>query len=344
MTLLDADATARPGPGQPGYDAFLDLWDRLSTPFDVARTVSALTGLSNVVVGQLVGVAVAGSPQAERLLDQFPHTVRGLATSMAVQNERCKGELRGPVLWSETMSARASSFGDPDLYVCMTPSRAYDIDENRVLVAALTAVRNAAKDATENTPVKLQDDPLFRAVKRNGNDASRFLEHPSLQRVTRQKPPPRAIKRTRAGKKVKIYEPALAMLERAADPLSAEDVRGWCDLRTRKQHEVLMGLVTRLEQRTGNRLPEFRVERGALYSGPVQYHHGRLLGDRSTLSGVVIGSLLVDVPDHVTDPSRARAEAALAARAGGRTSMVVMDESDLDRAVELAIALVTGRS
>lgn len=339
MSLVDEELL--PAPNEAAGDPFLALWARLSAPFDVVRTVAALTGLSNAVVSQLVGVAVAGSPEAERLLDTFPRTVRGLATSMQVQNERCKGELRGPVLWSETMSARASSFGDPDLYICMTPSRAYDIDENRVLVAALLAVREAARHATENTPVKLQDDPLFRAVKRNGNDAARFVEHPSLQKVSRQRPPRRAIKRTRAGKKKKIYEPALAMLDRATDPLSAEDVRSWCDARTRAQHAVLMGLVERLEARTGNRLPEFRVERGALYSGPVQFHHGRLLGDRATLSGIVIGSLLVDVPDHLTDPSRTRATTALAARAGTRSSMVVMDEGDLDRAVDRAIELAT---
>ncbi len=33
------------------------------------------------------------------------------------------------------MSARASSFGDEGLFVCATPSRAYDVDENQVLVA-----------------------------------------------------------------------------------------------------------------------------------------------------------------------------------------------------------------
>ena len=41
------------------------------------------------------------------------------------------------MLWSETASARASSFGDGGLFVCTTPSQAYDTDENRVLVPAL---------------------------------------------------------------------------------------------------------------------------------------------------------------------------------------------------------------
>jgi len=325
--------------GEPGYDSFDDLWARLIRPFDVIRTVSAVTGLSNHVVAQLVGIAIAGSEEAARVLDSFPHTVRSLAASMTTQNERCKGELRGPVLWSETMSARASSFGDEDLYVCVTPSRAYDVDENKVLVQALLAIRNSAKDATEKLSARQLDDPLLRTVKRNGHDAGRFSEHPSLQKVSRDRPSARAIKRTRAGKKSKIYEPSIAMLARAANPLTALDVKAWCDRRTLAQIHVLMGVTERLE-RTGNTLPAFRSERGALYSGPVQYYHGRMLGDRQSLSGIIVGSLLVDVPDRISDPNRARAEAALKARAGGRKSMIVMDEQDIDKAVSYAIDLV----
>lgn len=74
----------------------------------------------------------------------------------------------------------------------------------------------------------------------------------------------------------------------------------------------------------------------------MQYYHGRRLGDRTRLSGIVIGQLLVDVPDRLHDPSRRRAEARLAARSGSRATMVVMGEEDLDRAVQRAIELATG--
>jgi hypothetical protein len=266
--------------------------------------------------------------------------VRSLATSLQTQTERCLGNLRGPVLWSETMSARASSFGDEGLFVCKTPSRAYDIDENRVLVAALLAIRDSAFVAEHNNERAL-DDPLLRAARRNGNEANRFVEHPSLTRVTRERPNARAIKRTRSGKHRKSYQPALDMLERMASPLDSGDVQALCDDRTAAQHQVLVGLIERLERHGGTRLPPFRVERGALFSGPVQYYHGRRLGDRTRLSGIVVGQLLVDVPDRLHDPSRRRAEARLKARSGGREAMVVMTEEDVDRAVDVAIQLAT---
>lgn len=325
--------------GEPGWEPFFDLWARLARPFDVVGTVSALIGLSPPTVSQLVGEAVANSDEAQHLLHEMTRTIRALATSMETQKERCKGELRGPVLWSETMSARASSFGDTDLYVCSTPSRAYDIDENRVLVAALLRLRDAGKAAADGHE-EHADDPQVRHAKRTGMEAGRWAEHPSLQSVTREQPRPRAVRRARAGKHRKTYGPAIAMLDRDANPLGARDVLAWCDERTRAQHRVFMGVVDRLEA-TGGRLPDFRVERGALYAGPVQYHHGRL-GDRGALSGIVVGQLLVDVPDRVTDRDRERAEAALAARAGGRHTMVVLDEADLDRAVEHAVQLAQG--
>ena len=51
------------------------------------------------------------------------------------------------MLWSETMSARSASAGDPGLFVCATTTKAYDTDENRVLKAALDAIRQAGADA-----------------------------------------------------------------------------------------------------------------------------------------------------------------------------------------------------
>jgi len=241
MTILDETT---PGAAGSTSDPLFEIWNRLSRPFDAARTVAALTGLPIHDVSRMVGTDLATSPQADALLAAMPSTVRSLATSLQTQTERCIGQLRGPVLWSETMSARASSFGDEGLFVCQTPSRAYDIDENRVLVAALGSIREASVMA-EHEDEHALEDPAVRAARRNGNDAQRYLDHPSLASVTRERPKARAIKRTRSGKHKRSYEPALMMLERAANPLEIDTVRDWCDERTRAQHAVLIGLTER---------------------------------------------------------------------------------------------------
>jgi hypothetical protein len=338
VTALDlfADGPEVAPFGAAGHDPVDDVWARLHRPFDAVAAVAAITGLSISVVTQLVGWAVAGSPEADRLLDEMPRTIRALATSVSPRHERCKGELRGPVLWSETMSARASSFGDQDLYVCVTPSRAYDVDENRVLVAALVAVRDGAAVATDHAPRPDWGTAAFRRVKRNGNDARRFVEHPSLARVARTVPGGRALKRTRAGKKAKVYEPALALLARAADPLPVEEVRGWCDRRTRAQLHLFTGVLADLAA-AGLPVGPVRVSHGRLATGPVAFRHPSMLGDRRTPSGVTVAGLLLDVPDLLADDDRARAEARLRARAGDLDPVVVHDEGDRRRAVAEAV-------
>lgn len=215
---------------------------------------------------------MAGSPQAERLLDEFPRTVRGLATSMQIQNERCKGELRGPVLWSETMSARASSFGDPDLYVCMTPSHAYDIDENQVLMAALMAVRNAAKDATENTPVKLQDDPLLPG--RQAQRRRRLRASSSTRRCRRcpaRSPGPGPSSAPGRARRSRCTSQRWRCWSERRTRCRLRSMHTWCDLRTRRQHAVLMG--SGHPPRATHREPPPRVPgrtgRALLRPGPV---------------------------------------------------------------------------
>ncbi len=185
-------------------------------------------------------------------------------------------------------------------------------------------------------------DLLLDETRRAGAEAARWLDHPSLAGIPRQRAGPRAIRRTRSGKHRRTYEPALAMLARASEPLSADEVAAWRDQRTRAQHHVLVGVIRRLE-RDGRALPPFRVERGSLFAGPVQYHHGRWLGDRDTVSGIMIGRLLIDVPSRLHDPDRVRAEAELAARSGGRPTRAILHDGDIDAAIDQAVELAQSR-
>src|SRR5690606_22575866 len=198
--------------------ALHQIWARLGRPFNTPETLEAIFGLPQKVVRQYVGTLIATSPEADLLVENMPKTIRSLATSMESHAQRLRGELRGPVLWSETMSARASSNGAEDLFVCATPARAYDITENPVLVSALTGVWEAARDAqliSEDT----YDDATLRQARSLGERAKTYLNHPSLRSVTVERPSGRALKRTRSGKSRKSYEPALLMLGRLDDPV-----------------------------------------------------------------------------------------------------------------------------
>lgn len=312
-----------------------DLWDLLLRPFNVVEAVDSVLGLSPNVVRQLSGAMLATCPEAEALLDTVPQTIRSLSIAMTNQPEECRGELRGPVLWSETLSCRSSSPGRNDVYVCAAPSRAYDIPENRVLVAALVAVRDAGR-SVDTISARSYDDDTLRRARHNGVRASRYLEHRALSSVARKRPDTRELRRARSGNRRSTYTEALAMLGRAADPLEADDILPFCDRRTRAQHAVLVSLVRALRRR-GLPVEPFRAVAGTLHSGLLRYHHPRRRGDRSRPSGILVGRVLVDVPERVRDRNRERAEHALAARAAGRPTVVVMDPSDVERAIDLAL-------
>ena len=123
------------------------LWRRLALPVDPVAAGDVLVGLRPSNARQLLAVALAASPEADELLENLPKVLRSLSVSTTSHPIRCEGELRGPVLWSETMAARSASPGAGGVYICASPVKAYDTDENRILVAALLRILRAARAA-----------------------------------------------------------------------------------------------------------------------------------------------------------------------------------------------------
>jgi len=243
----------------------------LARPSDAARVVGALLGLPRRMARHVAGLALATSPDAERLLAAMPQMIRSLAIATTDRAERCYGELRGPVLWSETVSARTASAGDPGLYVCATTAKAYDTDENRVLKAALAAVARAAGDVDPASPLGAGAHRSPRRARANGQAAAHLLEHRTLADVPVTRVRPRALQRTRAGNRRATYEPAVALVRRAAQPLTADLLAGVADAPTTTQVAVLAAVLDAWP--TTAPRPELRTSHGALVAGPIRYEH-----------------------------------------------------------------------
>lgn len=318
------------------------LWSRLRRPFDTPEVIDAALGLSEEVIDQLIGSRLASGDAAERLLARMPVVSRALSTSIRKRPERCSGELRGPVLWSETMAARGASYAAEDVFVCAVPRRHYDTDENRILVAALVAIRDAGR-ATDALPADAYDDEVLRVARLNGHKAERWLHTQHLQTVPRTRPTAREIRRVRAGSRKGTYTPAIRVLEEAMEPLTVGDLLPYCDRRTRAQHEVIIGLAERLEA-LGRRVPHFRARDGVLRAGPIEFHHPRLRGSNTGLHGILLGDVLVDVPPQGAMTRRDVVVDSLRRRAEGREVVAVFGDDDLDTAVELWAAAAPAAS
>jgi chloramphenicol 3-O-phosphotransferase len=317
---------------EPGRGMAL-LFDRLARPYDPEKVTAALLGQSSRVARQLVGAVLATSDETEHLLDAMPTIVRSMAIATTDRAERCMGELRGPVLWAETMSARSASAGDPGLFVCATTTKAYDTDENRVLKAALHAVQQAAHHAEHGMDVHTDD--VVKRARHNGQHAARLLEHQTLTQVPVVRPTGRALRRTRAGSRRHTYRPALAVLRRAAEPMAPDHLDAFADARTREQHDLLAATIERVEAATGTRLV-LRSDRGGLAGGPLTYHHPGHRDEGHHLDGITIDGVLVDVPSSPAADLAAE-RAALEQRAGGRPSVLATSAADVSAAVQLAL-------
>src|SRR4051812_15670763 len=176
------------------------LWRRLDRPFDSAHALEALLGMPHATARYLVAVRLATCRETDGLLDRMHEIVRSLAIATTVSPVRTAGDIRGPVLWSETVAARSASPGANGVFVCASPSKAYDTDENKVLVHALSKIRDTAR-GFEGASLVHSDDPSLRRARHNVVKAIRFLEHRTLSGVPRERPNGRAIQKARQGSK-----------------------------------------------------------------------------------------------------------------------------------------------
>jgi hypothetical protein len=241
-------------------------------------------------VRALAGALHTTSPEVIALLFQMPHVLRSLGIATTSRFERCFGEIRGPVQWSETMSARGATAGAADLYVCSTTARAYDTAENRVLVAALATVVDAARALERGATIAEVEEArtdLGRYARRNATLALRYLDHRALSGVTRRPPTTKEIQRVRTSKRASTYLPAVLVLERAASPMGPLDVEGMADDRTWAEHTTLADVLDVLERRGHSVL--LRVHRGTLTGGPVTYVHADH-PSRHDEAGIHVGS------------------------------------------------------
>ncbi len=326
----------RRGPRYTGADATAGIWRRLARPFELTELVDAFMGIRPAVVEALGAVKLCSSPEAMALLAAMPALIRSLSTSVGSQTIRSRGEIRGPVLWSETMSARASSLGDENLYVCAAPQREYDTPANRALVHALRRLA-AVGPALDRAPAGWRDDPRVHHARLVSRAAHNWVEHPSLSRVSAEPLDARDLKRVRAGKSRARYMPALALAEVAAEPLGPADLVTLCDRRTRLQHWVLLAIVQELEAR-GLAVPPFRVEGAALLAGPITYVHARHRMGEEQLHGILVGHVLVDVAERPGAPADDdHTEDELRVRGAGRTVAVIRTYRDVRAAVDHAV-------
>jgi hypothetical protein len=284
------------GPAGSAEGSLQRIWDRIRRPFDPHGAIEALVGVPQRTARQVIGAATAGSDEATALLAAMPQLIRNLSISTVSVPERCFGEIRGPVLWGETVSARAASAGDPGVFVCATVSRGHDTPENQLLVAALEAIVRGGSDVERFHVEGADEAPLLVDARRHADLAQRFLDHRTLIDVKSRRGNRRTLRRLSNDPRRRDYRPVAAMLARAAEPLEVATIRLFCNEITTARHDLFLAVMDHLSSR-GVRVPQLLVVDREVVAGPVRFHHPALASRSETGHfGLFVGSTRLDVP------------------------------------------------
>ncbi len=324
--------TTGPGPGEAGFAHCVpteELWRRLARPFDVGEVAEVLLGIPADVITQLADVVISTGEEATVLLETMPTLLRRLRMGSNDSVERSASGVRGPVLWAETVAARSSSFGHTGVYVCSVPGRDYDVIENRLLVAALKTLVQAGGRVRALIGPEDDNDELASRALINIDMAAHYLGHRALAQVRPStRTGRRSLRSMASGRGAAAYRPAVALLEKAAEPLEAEELMPFCDRSTRMHHRLLLAAMDALESR-GSRLPGLRTESGTLIVGPFDYVSPRPARDGSPRIALLRGRDLV----IALDPARVGVGGVDAAQVGCRRLVSVSTPVEVTKVV-----------
>ena len=248
-----------------------ELWRRRTRLSPALGSAAALLGIDIATLSDATAISLAASEEAALLLDGMELRVRTLKTTVATTAERCIYSVRGPVLWSETITARANALGNEDVFVCMTASRSFDTVENQILVAALDAIARAGKALRGPTGERVDPAEVDRIAAVAG-EASRWRANPRLADIKAVRLNGRALARLRGGHRLARLAPVLAVRNRVNEPFVPEDVEGLADEPTRAYHGFVLRVLEVVAGATG-RSGNLTLSDGSLWSGQLSFRH-----------------------------------------------------------------------
>ena len=218
------------------------LWESRGRSSPAVATASALLGHDAAILTDAVSIALGASPEAERLLDGMELRIRTLPTGVSTEAERCINSVRGPVLWSETITARANALGNEDVFVCAMTNRSFDTVENRLLVSALDAIGRAERALRGPTGDKVPAEDAAR-IAAVAKEATSWRAHPRLKDVRARRVVGRDLSRLRGGHRLNRMAAVLAVRRRVEEPFVAEDLIGLADQWTICYHAFVVHVL-----------------------------------------------------------------------------------------------------
>lgn len=225
--------------------ATAELWLHRDRRIPAVAAAVAVTGLPVPLIEDAARVSFALSCEFEALVEGIPERMRQLPSVLEDNPQRCVHSVRGPVMWSETMTARANSFGDEDVFVCRSVRRSFDCAENRLLVWLLergsSAGRLLRRQSGTSGIAERMDPGELRRAEEIGARARASLNTPRLAGIPARSPNRTELSRMRRTRAVGAETSVLLTARaRARQPFTAEELASLCDGATAGMHEGVL--------------------------------------------------------------------------------------------------------
>ncbi len=251
---MNPEATTHPAAGAANLSPSSALWSRRTPGSEAALFASALLGITISQAEDLISVTLASSQEASDFLRHLDQAVGSMKRTTAKVSQRCVSAIRGPVLWSETVTARASALGNEDIFVCSVLSRSFDSPENRMLVSSVLSLSRAQIALQSLPPDLLQRLSVDQEHIGQVSDlARRWLSDPRLSGIRTQEPSQRERARVMRSRRSNRLQPLFKFRELALNPFAHDPAAldSLVNPQTRKNHAELLQRVEATEAQTG---------------------------------------------------------------------------------------------
>lgn len=247
------------------------LWSRRSTGQSGVAHAVALTGVDPRVVSAAATMSLIASPEAAALLNDMDRLTRCMTTTVETTSERCVLSVRGPVQWSETVTARANALGNEDIYVCATAGRSFNTVENRALVAAIAEIARGAAALRSDMAEELEHLPgeliAQRVVK-----AQQWLKVPRLAAIPRRRMSRIETAQFHRSRRTTRMHSVVAFNDRQRLSMDDQSVIALCEAPTMRFHEFVWETIGHLSHFES--VPEqFECMDGQLVAGRFAFRH-----------------------------------------------------------------------
>lgn len=322
---------ARTAFSDTGGASTAEIWERRTRGRSIAFA-AALTGVDMFSLRNFLTISLAASDEAAEMLKQMEHVFRTLTTTIATESERCILSVRGPILWSETITARANALGNEDVFVCGTSSRSFDTVENRFLVSALESISKAERVLRSPEIVTSLPDEVCERARSAALLARKWRNGPRLADVPARRLTARDAARLRGSRRLARLTSVVAFSDRQSEPLDVPAVIDMSDEWTRRYHDFVLWVAS--EVATQIRLPgRLTCFEGGIWAGPISFRHP--LSSGGTPAGLAIRGIPLLPPSGVVDGSPWQSDLP----SGG---IVVSSKRDVERLMQRLAGPATG--